>query len=204
MKGERHRLSPLSLYSNSFSFGRCVVCQSLIYGFWLPLSDKKIFRNQPTRNNNCLWQPCLLTDRDEINILYKNCLWQPCLLTNRGDMSNLYRGPSKDASYQVSAPMEGSVLSFLKAQWKVSYTDSAHWACIVILFLLAVVLYVNHWFTDSDYPFVIFKLFWLSLCYLQTLLITPLLSSNGWLPLLLTSNSSDFPFVNFKLFWLPL
>jgi hypothetical protein len=40
------------------------------------------FRNQPIRNKNCLWQPCLLTDRDE--------------------MSNLYRGPSKDAPYQVS------------------------------------------------------------------------------------------------------
>jgi hypothetical protein len=26
------------------------------------------------------------------------------------------------------APMEGSVLSFLNAEWKVSDTDSAHWA----------------------------------------------------------------------------
>ena len=25
-----------------------------------------IFRNRPSRNKNCLWQPCLLTDRDEI------------------------------------------------------------------------------------------------------------------------------------------
>jgi hypothetical protein len=41
----------------------------------------QIFRNQPTRNKNCLWQQCLLTDWDEI--------------------SNLYRGPSIDASYQV-------------------------------------------------------------------------------------------------------
>jgi hypothetical protein len=40
------------------------------------------FRNQPIRNNNDLWRPCLLTDRDE--------------------MSNLYRGPSIDASCQVS------------------------------------------------------------------------------------------------------
>jgi hypothetical protein len=74
-----------------------------------------------------------LTDQDEISILYrgpsndasfqvsvqlakqiqgrifleidqseKNCLWQPCLLTNWDEMSNLYRGPSIDASYQVS------------------------------------------------------------------------------------------------------
>jgi hypothetical protein len=40
------------------------------------------FRYRPIRNKNCLWWPCLLTDRDE--------------------MSNLHRGPSIDASYQVS------------------------------------------------------------------------------------------------------
>ena len=40
------------------------------------------FRNQPIRNKNCRWWPCLLTDWDE--------------------MSNLYRGPAIDASYQVS------------------------------------------------------------------------------------------------------
>ena len=43
---------------------------------------RRFFRNQPIRNKNGLWRPCLLTDRDE--------------------MSNLYRGPSVDASYQVS------------------------------------------------------------------------------------------------------
>ena len=32
----------------------------------------------------------------------KNYLWRPCLLTDRNEMSNLYRGPSIDASYQVS------------------------------------------------------------------------------------------------------
>jgi hypothetical protein len=39
-------------------------------------------KNQPIRNKNRLWQPCLLTDRVK--------------------MSNLYKGPSIDASYQVS------------------------------------------------------------------------------------------------------
>ena len=43
---------------------------------------RRFFRNQPIRNKHCLWRPCLLTDRDK--------------------MSNLYRGPSIDASYQVS------------------------------------------------------------------------------------------------------
>ena len=43
---------------------------------------KIVFRNQPIRNKNCLWQPYLLMEWDE--------------------MSNLYRGPPIDASYQVS------------------------------------------------------------------------------------------------------
>jgi hypothetical protein len=46
------------------------------------VSEEKNFKNQPIRNKNRLWWPCLLMDRDE--------------------MSKLYRGPSIDASYQVS------------------------------------------------------------------------------------------------------
>jgi hypothetical protein len=44
--------------------------------------EEKIFNNWPIRN--------------------KNCLWRPCLLMNRNKMSILYKGPSIDASYQVS------------------------------------------------------------------------------------------------------
>ena len=77
----------------------------------------------------------MLTDRDEISNIYRGpsidasyqvsvqfakqfqgrrfleidqsetriaCDWQPCLHVNRAEMSNLYRGPSIDASYQVS------------------------------------------------------------------------------------------------------
>ena len=98
------------------------------------LFQRKFFnRYLPIRNKNCLWHPCLLTDRDEmshhyrrpaIDVFYqvsvhlvkrlqrrfleidptrnKNCLWWPCLLMDREEMSNLYRGPSIDASYQVS------------------------------------------------------------------------------------------------------
>ena len=43
---------------------------------------RRIFRNPPIRNKNCLWWPCLLMD------------WEK--------MSNLYRGPSIVASYQIS------------------------------------------------------------------------------------------------------
>jgi hypothetical protein len=35
-------------------------------------------------------------------LIHKNCLWQPCLLMDRDEMSNRYRGPPIDASYQVS------------------------------------------------------------------------------------------------------
>jgi hypothetical protein len=50
---------------------------------------RRFFRNQPIRNKNCLWWPCLLTDRD--------------------DMSNLYRRPSIDASYHVSVHLAKAV-----------------------------------------------------------------------------------------------
>jgi Zn-finger protein len=80
--------------------------------------QRRFFRNQPIRNKNCLWWPCLLTDRDEMcnlsrgysidascgsfglavseektfknrPIRNKNCLWRPCLLMDRDKMSNL-------------------------------------------------------------------------------------------------------------------
>ena len=97
------------------------------------VSEDKSFKNRPIRNNNYLWRPCLLMDRDKMCKPYrgpsidasyqvtvhlaeqfqrrlfrnqpirnKNCLWRPCLLTNRNEMNNLYRGHSIDASHQVS------------------------------------------------------------------------------------------------------
>ena len=50
--------------------------------FGQAVSEEKNFKNQPIRNKSRLWQPCLLTDRDKMN--------------------NLYRESSIDASYQVS------------------------------------------------------------------------------------------------------
>jgi hypothetical protein len=51
------------------------------FHFGIAVSEK-IFRNWPILNKNFLWQPCLLMDQNQ--------------------MSSLYRGPSIDASYQVS------------------------------------------------------------------------------------------------------
>ena len=44
--------------------------------------QRRFFRNRPIRNKNCLWQPYLLMDRDEL--------------------SSLYREPPIDVSYQAS------------------------------------------------------------------------------------------------------
>ena len=62
------------------TFHRCFLPSFGSFG--QAVSEEKIFLNWPIRNKNCLWRPCLLMDRDK--------------------MSNLYRGPSIDASYQVS------------------------------------------------------------------------------------------------------
>ena len=46
----------------------------------------------------------------EINqSIKKNGLCRPCLLTDRDEMSNLYKGPSIDASYQVSVHLAEGV-----------------------------------------------------------------------------------------------
>jgi hypothetical protein len=46
------------------------------------------------------WLPQTIPVLDSIR--NKNCLWQPCLLMDRDEMSNHYRGPPIDASYKVS------------------------------------------------------------------------------------------------------
>ena len=40
--------------------------------FWLA----DFFKNRPIRNKNCLWQPCLLMDRDEMSNLYRGASYQ--------------------------------------------------------------------------------------------------------------------------------
>ena len=62
------------------TFHRCFIPSFGSFG--QAVSEEQNFKNQPIRNKSHLWRPCLLTDRDE--------------------MGNLYRGPSIDASYQVS------------------------------------------------------------------------------------------------------
>ena len=64
--------------------------QRTFHRFYLPsvgsfgkaVLENKMFRTRPIRNQNCLWQPYLLMDRDEMN--------------------NLYRGLPIESSYQDS------------------------------------------------------------------------------------------------------
>ena len=62
------------------TFHRCFLPNFGSFG--QAVSEEKILKNRPIRNKNCLWRPCLLMGRDK--------------------MSNRYKGPSIDASYQVS------------------------------------------------------------------------------------------------------
>ena len=62
------------------TFHRCFLPSFNTFG--QAVSEEKIFKNRPIRNKNCMWRPCLLMDRDK--------------------MCNLWRGPSINASYQVS------------------------------------------------------------------------------------------------------
>jgi hypothetical protein len=61
------------------TFHRCFLPSFSTFG--QTVSEGKNLKNQPIRNKNRLWWPCLFMDRYRMN--------------------NLYRGPSIDASYQV-------------------------------------------------------------------------------------------------------
>jgi hypothetical protein len=54
------------------SLHRLLICFLPISSlFGQAVSEKKIFRNFLIKSKNCLWRPCLLTDRDEIRNLHK-------------------------------------------------------------------------------------------------------------------------------------
>ena len=128
------------------TFERCFLPSYSSFG--QTVSEEKNLKNQPIRNKNRLWRPCLLTVRDEMSNIYrgpsidasyqvsvhlakrfqrkkiyknrpirnKNFLWQPCLLMDRDEMSKLYRGPSIDASYQVSVHLAKGFQRRLKCE----------------------------------------------------------------------------------------
>ena len=117
--------------SQQRTFHRCFLPSFGSFG--QTVSEERNLKNQPIRNKNGLWWPCLLMDRDGLNNCYRgpsidasyqvsvhlakrfqrrrvykisqsetSCLWWSCLLTDRDEINTLYRGPPIDASYQVS------------------------------------------------------------------------------------------------------
>jgi hypothetical protein len=77
------------------TFHRCFLPR--LGSFGQVVSEEKILKNRPIRKKNCLWRPCLLMDRDEMNIIYG--------------------GPSIDASYKVSVHLaEGYQRRSLKCE----------------------------------------------------------------------------------------
>jgi hypothetical protein len=80
-----------------------------------PDSFREDFLKWSITNKNCLWRPwksCTYSAISEEKIYFrnfltrsKNYIWRPGLLTVQDEMSNLYRGPSRDASYQVSVQL---------------------------------------------------------------------------------------------------
>jgi hypothetical protein len=91
------------------TFHRCFLPS---FGSFGQAVSEKNLKNRPIRNKNCLWRPCLLMDWDEMSILY--------------------RGPSIDASYQVSVHLtEGFQRRRLKCEkltddrWRT--TDAKWW-----------------------------------------------------------------------------
>ena len=103
--------------------------------------QRRFFRNKPIRNKNCLWRPGLLMDQD--------------------NMSNLYRGPSIDASYQVSLHLaKGFQRGRLKRE---KLTDAKWWQKLTLPLArwaknrLFVVNSITQWETSCIEIWVIFS-----------------------------------------------
>ena len=76
--------------------------------------NRRYFRNRP------IWN--------------KNCLWRPCLLTNRDKMSNLYRGSSINASLPNFGSF-GQAVSEEKIflYWPIRNKNYLWWPCLLMV-----------------------------------------------------------------------
>ena len=249
------------LITPSVSFGLCVVCPSLIYRFWLPLRcllafvlSVLLWFTYSDYPFSIFWPLCCLSFFDlQIlitpsvsfglcivcpSLIYR--LWLPLQYLMAFVLSDLLWFTDSDYPFSIFWPL--CCLSFFDLQ--ILITPSVSFGlCIVcpsliyrfwlpLQYLLAFVLSVLLWFTDSDYPFSIFwPLCCLSLFDLQILItpsvsfglcvVCPSLIYRFWLPLqyllafvlsvLLWFTDSDYPFSLCVVcpsliyrFWLPL
>ena len=153
------------LISPLVSFGHCIVCLSLIYGFWFPL-----------------WYLLVIVLYFCLSLIYS--FWFPFWYLLAIVLSVFHWFTASDFPFGIFWSLY--CLSFIDLRLLISPLVSfGH--CIVCLsliygfwfplwYLLAIVLSVFHWFTASDFPFGIFwSLYCLSFIDLQ-LLISPLVS----------------------------
>jgi hypothetical protein len=176
-----HLITPL--VSSNSSFGHCVSCPS-IYRFWLPL-----WYLQTLLLGIVLSVFLRFTDSDYLFGIFKLFFWPLCCLSFFDLRILITSLVSSNSSFGhcVSCP---SIYRFWLPLW---YLQTL---------LLATVLFVVLRFTDSGYPFGIFKLFFWPLCCLSffdlRILVTPLISSNSPFGHCVVCRSSIYGF------WLPL
>ena len=188
------RLLTSPLVSSNFSFGYCPVCSSLIYGFLLLLLYLQTFLLAIFLSVLCWFTASYFS-----SCIFKLFFWLLSCLSFV-DLRLL------------TSPLVSSNFSF-------GYCPVCHlliYGFLLLLlylqtFLLAIVLSVRRWFTDSYFSSCIFKLFfWLLSCLSFVdlrLLTSPLVSSNlsfGYCPVCpLLIYASYFSSCIFKLFiWL--
>jgi hypothetical protein len=80
------------------------------------------------------WFIWLLGFREDfLEIRNKNCPWWPCLLMNQDEMSKFHRGPSINASYQVSVylAMQFQRISFFRNR-PIRNKNCLWWPCLLM------------------------------------------------------------------------
>ena len=215
------------LITSSLSFGLCVVCPSLIYGFWLSLQyllafvlSVLLWFTDSDYPFSIFWPLCCLSFFDLQILITSSLSFGLCVVC-----------PSLIYGFWLSLQyLLAFVLSVLLWFTDSDYPFSIFWplCClsffdlqilITLQYLLAFVLSVLLWFTDSDYPFSIFWPLYCLFFFDLQILITPLVSFGlcvicpsliyrFWLPLqyllafvlsvLLWFTDSDYPF---SIFW---
>ena len=153
-----HRDEKSSLYN-----GRSIDASYKVLVHLAKRFQRRLFRNRPIRNKNCLWWPFLLTDQEEMSNHYrepsihasyqvsihlakrfqmrrvfrnrpirnKNCLQQSCLLMDLDKISNLHRGPAIDASHQVSVHLAKQFEKNFKSR-PIRNKNRLWWPCLLM------------------------------------------------------------------------
>ena len=100
--------------------------------FGLAVSEK-IFRNRPTRNKNCLWRTCLLTDRNEMSNLKRGRR-----TPSDGKSSHwLWQGKLKTTLYiEMSEGMGHQILTATEKVWRVGQGQNNQSFVVAIIGLL--------------------------------------------------------------------